>query len=117
MLFIKICLLIKTDTKPNKTEPTQNRIDDMNNSDVTLPSEATIRKPEPEPESTGILQPKPEPQPDFPLLLDVMYDGVHYIFKSTEEMVTHIAFLERKKKIIQRVRERHQNSQMVVDVE
>jgi hypothetical protein len=75
--------------------------------------EATIRKPETEPESIGILQ----PQPDFPLLLDVMYDGVHYIFKSTEEMVTHIAFLERKKKIIQRVRERHQNSQTVVDVE
>ena len=107
----------------HKIESTQNRIDAMNNSDVTLPSEATIReatireatireatirKPEPEPESI---------QPDFPLLLDVMYDGVHYIFKSTEEMVTHIAFLERKKKIIQRVRERHQNSQTVVDVE
>jgi hypothetical protein len=89
MLFIKICLLTKTDT--------------MNNSDATLPSEATI--------------PEHEPQPEFPLRLDVMYDGVHYIFKSTEEMVAHIAFLERKKKIIQRVRERHQNSQKVVDAE
>jgi hypothetical protein len=90
---------------------TPNRPDTMNNSDVTLHSEATIRKPEPEPERIS------QPQPEFPLRLDVMYDGVHYIFKSTEEMMTHIAFLERKKKIIQRVRERHQNSQMVVDVE
>ena len=77
----------------------------MNNSDATLPSEATIREPE------------PQPQPEFPLRLDVMYDGVHYIFKNTEEMVSHLAFLERKKKIIQRVRERHQNSQKVVDAE
>ena len=75
----------------------------MNNSDVTLPSEATI--------------PENEPQSEFPLRLDVMYDGVHYIFKSTKDMVSHIAFLERKKKIIQRVRERHQNSQKVVDAE
>ena len=84
--------------------------DTMNNSDVTLPSEATIRE-------ATIRKPEPQPQPEFPLRLDVMYDGVHYIFKSTEEMVSHIAFLERKKKIIQRVRERHQNSQKVVDVE
>ena len=91
----------------------------MNNSDVTdraLPSGATISEATIS-EATISEATISEAIPEYPLLLDVMYDGVHYVFKNTEEMVTHIAFLERKKKIIQRVRERHQNNQMVVDAE
>jgi hypothetical protein len=55
-----------------------------------------------------------EHTPEYPVLLDVMYDGKKYIFKSVEEMSTHIAFLERKKKITQRVIERHNNAKNIV---
>ena len=89
LLFIKICFnnhLYQDQKTPNK----MNNYDDV--SEPTLQSAPTTT-----------------PTTEYPVLLDVMYDGKKYIFKSVEEMSTHIAFLERKKKITQRVIERHNN--------
>jgi hypothetical protein len=79
LLFIKICF------NNHLYQDHKNPNNKMDNYDVTAPTT------------------------EYPVLLDVMYDGKKYIFKSVEEMRTHIAFLERKKKITQRVIERHNN--------